>query len=354
MNSIIKNVKPYPGPDGTAGNQYMFCIGHVMNILAYHAPLFENIQTFELLKLGWSFWHFPTSNSFRHAYTRGRVFHNLRELFNIRIEPITCTTPSEFRKRATSLIQNNRPLLLWIAAKNRNSYSDDGSDHATYVGCGIDDAKDAILMVSNGAQPFQWMPIGFVGSHLAHKQFHDFHVPEDCRIPETKTLIRLLKSKVEHNLYSHRKPKRLIQKVYWRYLRNQPTRDSPPLSVICGPKGIRSFADNLPLWAQESPDVLERRARKACSEALMLNEERSEFMAVYSGLQVKGCPSDLHEIENQWQSISKQWMLIARAFTRIYMTKNDKTLADLQDQFLRIADEEEQILRSIHRMLSGQ
>ena len=166
MNSVIDRVKPYPGPDGTAGNQYMFCIGHVMNILAYHAPLFKNIQTFELLKLGWSFWHFPASNSFRHAYTRGRVFHNLRELFNIRIEPITCKTPSQFRKRATILIQNNRPLLLWISAKNRNSYSDDGSDHATYVGCGIDDAQDAILMVSNGARPFQWMPIGFVGSHL--------------------------------------------------------------------------------------------------------------------------------------------------------------------------------------------
>ena len=352
MDSVIDRVKPYPGPDGTAGNQYMFCIGHVMNILAYHAPLFENIQTFELLKLGWSFWHFPASSTFRHAYTRGRVFHNLREFFNVRIEPITCKTPSQFRKHASILIQNKRPLLLWIAAKNRNSYSDDGSDHATYVGCGIDDARDAILMVSNGARPFQWMPIGFVGNHLAHKQFHDFHVPKDCRIPETETLIRLLKNKVEQNLYSYRKPKRLIQKVYWKYLRNQPTRDLPPLSVISGPKGIRSFADDLPLWAQKSPDVLERRARKACSEALMLNQERSEFMAVCSGLQVKGCASDLHKIECQWQSISKQWKLIARSFTRIYMTKDDKTLLDLQDQFLRIADEEEQILRSIYRILN--
>ena len=113
-------------------------------------------------------------------------------------------------------------------------------------------------------------------------------MPEDCRIPETKTLIRLLKNKVEQNLYSSKKPKRLIQKVYWKYLRNQPTRALLPLSVIFGPKGIRSFADNLPLWAQESPDVLERRARKACSEALMLNQERSEFMAVCSGLQVGG------------------------------------------------------------------
>ncbi len=354
MNSVIDRVKPYPGPDGTAGNKYMFCIGHVMNILAYHAPLFENIQTFELLKLGWSFWHFPASNTFRHAYTRGRVFHNLRELFNVRIESITCTTPSDFRKRASILIQNKRPLLLWISAKNRNSHSDDGSDHATYVGCGIDDARDAILMVSNGARPFQWMPIGFVGNHLAHKQFHDFHVPESCRTPETKTLIRLLKNKVEQNLYSYRKPKRLIQKVYWKYLRNQPTRDLPPLSVISGPKGIRSFAASLPLWFQESPDVLERRARKACSEALMLNQERSEFMAVCSGIELKGHAPDLHRIERQWQSISKQWMLIARSFTRIYMTKDDKTLADLQDQFLRIADEEEQILRSIYRMLRGQ
>ena len=354
MNSVIDRVKPYPGPDGTAGNKYMFCIGHVMNILAYQAPLFENIQTFELLKLGWSFWHFPASNSFRHAYTRGRVFHNLRELFNVRIEPITCTTPSEFRKRASILIQNNRPLLLWISAKNRNRYSDDGSDHATYVGCGIDDARDAILMVSNGARPFQWMPIGFVGSHLAHKQFHDFHVPEGCRIPETETLIRLLKNKVENSLYSSGKPKRLIQKIYWKYLRNQSSRDLPPLSVIFGLKGIRSFADDLPLWAQESPDVLERWARKACSEALMLNQERSEFMAVCSDLKVRGCISDLHRIENQWQSISKQWKLIARSFTRIYMTKDDKTLSDLQDQFLRIADDEEQILRSIYRMLRGQ
>ena len=353
MNSVIDRVKPYPGPDGTAGNKYMFCIGHVMNILAYHAPIFENLQTFELLKLGWSFWHFPASNTFRHAYTRGRVFHNLRELFNVRIEPIICSTPSEFRKHVTILIQNNRPLLLWIAAKNRNSYSDDGSDHATYVGCGIDDVQDAILMVSNGARPFQWMPIGFVGSHLAHKQFHDFHVPEDCCIPETETLIRLLKNKVEQNLYSSKKPKRLIQKVYWKYLRNQPTRDLPPLSVISGPKGIRSFAGNLPLWIQESPDVLERRARKACSEALMLNQERSEFMAVCSNLKVGGCTSDLHKIEHQWQSISKQWKLTARSFTRIYMTKDDKTLTDLQDQFLRIADEEERILRLIYRMLSG-
>ena len=323
-----------------------------MNILAYHAPLFENIQTFELLKLGWSFWHFPASNTFRHAYTRGRVFHNLRELFNVRIEPITCTTPSEFRKRASILIQNKRPLLLWIAAKNRNSYSDDGSDHATYVGCGIDDARDAILMVSNGARPFQWMPIEFVGSHLAHKQFHDFHVPEDCHIPETKILIRLLKNKVEHNLYSAKKPKRLIQKVYWKYLRNQSSRDLPPVSVICGPNGIRSFAANLPLWIQESPHVLERRARKACSEALMLNQERSEFMTICFGLQVKGCAPDLHRIEHQWQSISKKWKFIARLFTRIYMTKDGKTLTDLQDQFLRIADEEEQILRSIYRILS--
>lgn len=352
MNSVIDRVKPYPGPDGTAGNKYMFCIGHVMNILAYHAPFFENLQTFELLKLGWSFWHFPTSNTFRHAYTRGRVFHNLRELFNVRIEPIICSTPSEFRKHITILIQNNRPLLLWIAAKNRNSYSDDGSDHATYVGCGIDDMQDAILMVSNGAQSFQWMPIEFVGNHLAHKQFHDFHVPEGCHIPETKTLIRLLKSKVENNLYSYRKPTRLIQKVYWKYLRNQPSQDLPPLSVISGLKGIRSFADNLPLWAQESPDVLERRARKACSEALMLNQERSEFMAVCSGLQVKGCASDLHKIERQWQSISKQWKLIARSFTRIYMTKDDKILTDLQDQFLCIADDEEQILGSIYRILN--
>lgn len=354
MSSVIDRVKPYPGPDGTAGNQYMFCIGHVMNILAYHAPLFENIQTFELLKLGWSFWHFPASNTFRHAYTRGRVFHNLRELFNIRIESITCKTPSQFRKRATSLIQNKRPLLLWIAAKNRNNYSDDGSDHATYVGCGIDDVQDAILMVSNGTRPFQWMPIGFVGSHLAHKQFHDFHVPEDCCIPETKALIRLLKKKVEQNLYSSGKSKRLIQKVYWRYLRNQSSRDLPPLSVISGPKGIRSFADNISLWARESPDVLERRARKACSEALMLNEERSEFMTVCSDLKVGGRASGLHKIERQWHSISNQWKLIARSFTRIYMTKDDKTLTDLQDQFLRIADDEEQILRSIHKILSGQ
>ena len=354
MNSVIDRVKPYPGPDGTAGNQYMFCIGHVMNILAYHAALFENIQTFELLKLGWSFWFFPASNSFRHAYTRGRVFHNLRELFNIRIEPITCKTPSQFRKRASILIQNKRPLLLWITGKNRNNYSDDGSDHATYVGCGIDDARDTILMVSNGARSFQWMPIGFVGSHLAHKQFHDFHVPESCRIPETKTLIQLLKNKVENNLYLYKKPKRLIQKVYWKYLRNQPIRDLPPLSVISGPKGIRSFAADLPLWIPESPDVLERWARKACSEVLMLNQERSEFMTVCSGIKMKGCASDLHRIERQWQSISKQWKLIARSFTKIYMTKDDKTLSDLQNQFLRIADDEEQILRSIYRMLGGQ
>lgn len=352
MNSVIDRVKPYPGPDGTAGNQYMFCIGHVMNILAYHDRLFENIQTFELLKLGWSFWHFPASNSFRHAYTRGRVFQNLRELFNIRIEPITCKTPAEFRKCATVLIQNKRPLLLWIAEKNRNSYSDDGSDHATYVGCGIDDAQDAIMMVSNGARSFQWMPIGFVGSHLAHNQFHDFHVPESCHIPETKTLIRLMKKKVENNLYPAKKPKRLIQKVYWKYLRNQPIRDLLPLSVISGPKGIRSFADNLSLWAQESPDVLERRARKAGSEALMLNQERLEFMAVCSDLKVGGCTFDLHKIEQQWHSISKQWKIIARLFTRIYMTKNDKTLSDLQDQFLCIADKEEQILRSIYRILN--
>ena len=179
-------------------------------------------------------------------------------------------------------------------------------------------------------------------------------MPESCRIPETETLIRLLKNKVESNLYSSKKSKRLIQKVYWKYLRNQPTRDLPPLSVICGPKGIRSFAANLPLWMQESPDVLERRARKACSEALMLNQERSEFMTVCSGLQVRGCASDLDRIEQQWQSISKQWKLIARLFTRIYMTKDDKTLTDLQDQFLCIADYEEQILRSIYRMLSGQ
>lgn len=353
MNSIIR-VKPYPGADGTAGNQYMFCIGHVMNILAYHAPLFENIQTFELLKLGWSFWHFPASNSFRHAFTRGRVFHNLRELFNVRIESVTCKTPAEFRKHASILIQNKRPLLLWVAAKNRSSYSDDGSDHTTYVGCGIDDVRDAILVVSNGARTFQWLPIELVGSHLAHKQFQDFHVPERCHIPETKTLIRLMKKKVENNLYSAKKPTRLIQKVYWKYLRNQSSRDLPPLSVISGPKGIRSFADNLPLWAQESPDVLERRARKACSEALMLNQERSEFMTFCSGLKVGGCTSDLHKIEQQWYSISKQWKLIARLFTRIYMTKDDKPLSDLQYQFLRIADDEEQILRSIYRMLSGQ
>ncbi len=351
MNSIIR-VKPYPGPDGTAGNQYMFCIGHVMNILAYHAPLFENIQTFELLKLGWSFWYFPASNSFRHAFTRGRVFHNLRELFNVRIESVNCKTPAEFRKRASILIQNKRPLLLWIAAKNRSSYSDDGSDHTTYIGCGIDDVRDAILVMSNGARTFRCLPIELVGSHLAHKQFQDFHVPEGCHIPETKTLIRLMKKKVENNLYSVKKPTRFIQKIYWKYLRNQPTRALLPLSVISGPKGIRSFADNLPLWAQESLDVLERRARKACSEALMLNQERSEFITVCSGLQVRGCASDLQEIEQQWHSISKQWKLIARLFTRIYMTKDDKPLSDLRDQFLRIADDEEQILRSIYRILS--
>ena len=145
-----------------------------MNILAYHAPLFENIQTFELLKLGWSFWHFPASNTFRHAYTRGRVFHNLRELFNVRIESVTCKNPAEFRKRVSILIQNKRPYYYGLQQEIAAAIPDDGSDHATYVGCGIDDARDAILMVSNGARPFQWMPIEFVGSRLAHKQFHDF------------------------------------------------------------------------------------------------------------------------------------------------------------------------------------
>ncbi|MDE0471502.1 MAG: hypothetical protein OXH57_06145 [Ekhidna sp.] len=85
-----------------------------------------------------------------------------------------------------------------------------------------------------------------------------------------------------------------------------------------------------------------------------MNQERSEFMTVCSGLQVRGCASDLDRIEQQWQSISKQWKLIARLFTKIYMTEDDKTLSDLQDQFLRVADDEERILGSIYRMLSGQ
>ena len=352
MKHIIEGVKFYSEPEGKPGQQYMFCMGHTMNILAFHCSLFEDLRTFELLKAGWSFWYSPKTGNFRHAYARSRFFFNLKTLFGVEIEALSCADPSQFRDLSHYHICSDRPLLLWICLTPRKDDSDDGSDHMVFVGFGVDFNHDAVLLMNNRDHKLIWAPIEDIGYKFAHHRVHDFHVPGNCRMPEEDVVADLLRNKIESNFQSSGKLpylKRYAERLFETTHRIS-YREQPPAGTLCGPAGIHAMADGLALWYEDDTEWVRKRAHYACCEIMKLRYERTTFVSLVSALSTVN-KRMVQDISAFWERMTESWKKGARLFSKVYMSDKKNSIVEIQEHLHFVAEEEKQILWMLRDVL---
>lgn len=353
---IIEDIKPYPSANGKPGNEYMYCFGHSMNILAFHCPVFDNPTTFEILKAGWSFWYFPKKNDFRHAFTGHRFFYNLHVLFGVSTEKLYCSDTPTFWQLLKDRIITKRPLLLWLAGVPKQ----DNWDHTTFVACGVDFDQKAVLLLSNGLNAMGWMPVEEVGKRVVSDKIFYFNIPDQCKIPSKKDVAHLLLEKVKNNfwvediLYQWEKKLQIIIRRISRQIRKcslqTPFREAPPPGTICGPIGISKLARDLPEWHIKNEGITEHIARNFCREIMMLRQERAVFISLLSWISIREV--DLLHIQEKWADLSNLWKQVAMAFSKIFMTDKHDVIFEIKHLLENIAENEKSILLCIQELLT--
>ncbi len=351
MVHIIQDIEPYPPADGSPGNDYMYCIGHAMNILAYHCPIFKDVYTFELLKASWSFWYNVRTKKIRQAYTRGRFFFNAAYLFNVHIETIPCRNADEFWSEPLLRIKDNRPLLIWatLAEHQQQDTSDDGR-HTTFVGCGINREKGSVLLLSNRAG-LGWAPVEDISIRLVHNRMQDLYIPEDCHLPSADVIKRLLKIKINNNYKNGLcyKIRRYLKKRVFELGRNISYDDRPPLGVVCGPEGIEAFATDLLSWKYDA-DKSHQKVRNIYENLLILKKERSIFFSILLKSTSKKNIKSLQE----WQKkIDVSWKLIARRFATLMILnqRSHSHIFEIHSELCCLAEQERECLTFFRTLL---
>lgn len=359
MRHIIEGVRPYAGAQGRAGKGYMSCIGEAMNVLAFQCPLFEDARIFNLLKVGWSAWYSPRTGEIFHAYVRNRFFYNLKILFNLQVETICCRGLSGLRNLLRRRIYDDHPLFLWINGMpilrgEEISFIGGSSSHMTFVCYGIDDNRDSVLLLNNHSGILGWAPMEVIGKRLDQNIVYDIPILSDCTVPIKSTVNNLLLEKVRSNFrtfsffYG-------IERYLLRTFQNKAKRtykDLPRIGMICGPEGIRTFADKIQSWNSEFDEAVQNVARRTCRQIMLLREEREIFFSILDNLpSYQDEEISFQTILSYSKELSKSWKVIAKLMSKIYMAAGGYAIAEIQERLYQVANQEVQILKMLRDFL---
>ena len=350
MKYVIEGIKRYEHVEQRPHYSFLICMSQAMNILRYQSPLFEDGRTYDLIRIGWSSWFLPNTVALQPSYMLGQCFTNLQTLFGARVVTVPCYRPEQLRDLLRVRMPAGKPLFLFVLGKVRreggrihfiDEISNDGDGtkrHNTFVAHGFDSFRDCILLLNNHSSVSGWFPVGAVGERLPGKRAYEIRVPSNCEMPSRAVLAKLLLDRVRSNFETS-------GRAYPVGMEMLTHRNLPPAGTICGPVGIRAFADAQASYLSGHGRSIWEGNLWACKRILLMVQERGIFFSVLKEM-LEGS-NDLPELQGlseAWDKLEKSWRIAAKLGTRVHETGDKDLVNRIQERFYHIAEEEERFL----------
>ena len=122
-------------------------------------------------------------------------------------------------------------------------------------------------------------------------------------------------------------------------------RNPPPAGTICGPVGIRAFADAQVSYLSGHGRSIWEGNLWACKRILLMIQERGIFFSVLKEmLESSNDLPELQSLSEAWDNLEKSWRIAAKLGTRVHETGDKDLVNRIQERFHHIAEEEERFL----------